>query len=75
MRKRIIGLCMLLFILIAPVSAWAELSLQVIETHVNRILDVLRNSLVENYRTQFREILSNKSPEDLLKTLKERVRE
>ena len=31
-------------------------------------------SLVENYRSQFREILSNKSPEDLLKILKEKVR-
>jgi phospholipid transport system substrate-binding protein len=31
-------------------------------------------SLVQNYRTQFREILTNKSPEDLLKTLREKVR-
>ncbi len=30
-------------------------------------------SLVENYRNQFREILSTKPPEDLLKTLKEKV--
>jgi phospholipid transport system substrate-binding protein len=29
-------------------------------------------SLVKNYRTQFREILSNKSPEELLKSLRER---
>jgi phospholipid transport system substrate-binding protein len=32
-------------------------------------------SLVENYRNQFREILSNKSPEDLLKVLREKVRQ
>jgi phospholipid transport system substrate-binding protein len=31
-------------------------------------------SLVMNYRSQFREILSNKSPEDLLKMLREKVR-
>jgi phospholipid transport system substrate-binding protein len=31
-------------------------------------------SLVQNYRTQFREILMNKSPEDLLKTLREKTR-
>jgi len=31
-------------------------------------------SLVQNYCTQFREILTNKSPEDLLKTLREKVR-
>jgi phospholipid transport system substrate-binding protein len=31
-------------------------------------------SLVQNYRTQFREILTNKSPEDLLKILREKVR-
>jgi len=31
-------------------------------------------SLVQNYRAQFREILTNKSPEDLLKTLREKVR-
>jgi phospholipid transport system substrate-binding protein len=31
-------------------------------------------SLVQNYRTQFSEILTNKSPEDLLKTLREKVR-
>jgi phospholipid transport system substrate-binding protein len=31
-------------------------------------------SLVQNYRTQFREILTNKSPEDVLKTLREKVR-
>ena len=31
-------------------------------------------SLVQNYRTQFREILTNKSPEDLLKTLREKTR-
>ena len=31
-------------------------------------------SLVQNYRTQFREILMNKTPEDLLKTLLEKVR-
>ena len=30
-------------------------------------------SLVQNYRTQFREILMNKSPEDLLKTLREKT--
>ena len=29
-------------------------------------------SLIKNYRTQFREILSNKSPEELLKSLRER---
>jgi len=31
-------------------------------------------SLVMNYRSQFRDILSNKSPEDLLKMLREKVR-
>jgi phospholipid transport system substrate-binding protein len=31
-------------------------------------------SLVQNYRNQFREILTNKSPEDLLKILREKVR-
>ncbi len=31
-------------------------------------------SLVQNYRTQFREILTNKGPEDLLKTLREKTR-
>jgi len=31
-------------------------------------------SLVHNYRTQFREILMNKTPEDLLKTLREKTR-
>jgi phospholipid transport system substrate-binding protein len=31
-------------------------------------------SLVQNYRTQFREILTNKSPENLLKTLREKTR-
>ena len=32
-------------------------------------------SLVMNYRSQFREILANKSPEDLLKMLREKVRQ
>jgi phospholipid transport system substrate-binding protein len=32
-------------------------------------------SLVMNYRSQFREILSNKSPEDLLKMLRKKVRQ
>jgi len=31
-------------------------------------------SLVMNYRSQFREILANKSPEDLLKMLRGKVR-
>lgn len=31
-------------------------------------------SLVQNYRTQFREILANKPPEDLLKMLREKTR-
>jgi phospholipid transport system substrate-binding protein len=31
-------------------------------------------SLVQNYRTQFRDILTTKSPEDLLKTLREKTR-
>lgn len=31
-------------------------------------------SLVQNYRTQFKEILTNKTPEDLLKTLREKTR-
>jgi phospholipid transport system substrate-binding protein len=31
-------------------------------------------SLVQNYRTQFREILMNKKPEDLLKQLREKTR-
>jgi len=41
-----------------------------------RVYDVVIEgvSLVQNYRTQFREILTNKSPEDLLKTLREKVR-
>jgi phospholipid transport system substrate-binding protein len=30
-------------------------------------------SMVQNYRSQFREILTNKSPEDLLKILREKV--
>jgi len=32
-------------------------------------------SLVMNYRSQFREILANKSPQDLLKMLREKVRQ
>ena len=32
-------------------------------------------SLIKNYRSQFREILSNKSPEELLKNLRERGKE
>jgi phospholipid transport system substrate-binding protein len=32
-------------------------------------------SLVQNYRTQFREILTNKSPEDLLKMLRRKTRQ
>ena len=41
-----------------------------------RVYDVVIEgvSLVQNYRTQFREILTNKSPEDLLKTIREKVR-
>ena len=41
-----------------------------------RVYDVVIEgvSLVQNYRTQFREILTNKSPEDLLKTLREKTR-
>jgi phospholipid transport system substrate-binding protein len=31
-------------------------------------------SLVQNYRSQFREILTNKPPEHLLKMLREKVR-
>jgi phospholipid transport system substrate-binding protein len=31
-------------------------------------------SLVQNYRSQFREILANKPPEDLLKMLREKTR-
>jgi phospholipid transport system substrate-binding protein len=31
-------------------------------------------SLVQNYRTQFREILTNKTPEDLLKIIREKTR-
>jgi len=31
-------------------------------------------SLVQNYRSQFREILSKQSPQDLLKILREKVR-
>ncbi len=31
-------------------------------------------SLVMNYRSQFREILANKSPDDLLRMLREKVR-
>jgi phospholipid transport system substrate-binding protein len=40
-----------------------------------RVYDVVIEgvSLVQNYRIQFREILTNKSPEDLLKTLREKV--
>jgi phospholipid transport system substrate-binding protein len=41
-----------------------------------RVYDVVIEgvSLVQNYRSQFREILTNKSPEDLLKILREKVR-
>jgi len=40
-----------------------------------RVYDVIIEgvSLVKNYRTQFREILANKSPEELLKTLRKKV--
>jgi phospholipid transport system substrate-binding protein len=40
-----------------------------------RVFDVVIEgvSLVQNYRTQFREILQNKSPEDLIKILREKV--
>ena len=40
-----------------------------------RVYDVVVEgvSLVMNYRSQFREILKNKSPEDLLKILREKV--
>jgi phospholipid transport system substrate-binding protein len=31
-------------------------------------------SLVQNYRSQFREILTNKPPENLLKMLREKTR-
>ncbi len=43
MVKGSVCLLILLIILMVPVSARTESSLQVIETHVNRILDVLRN--------------------------------
>ncbi len=43
MGKRLIGLWILLFIMILSTPAQAESPLQAIETHVNRILDVLRN--------------------------------
>ena len=41
-----------------------------------KVYDVLIEgvSLVQNYRSQFREILMNKPPEDLLKILREKVR-
>jgi phospholipid transport system substrate-binding protein len=41
-----------------------------------RVYDVVIEgvSLVQNYRSQFREILTNKSPEDLLKMLREKTR-
>jgi len=41
-----------------------------------RVYDVVIEgvSLVQNYRTQFREILTNKPPEHLLKMLREKVR-
>lgn len=40
-----------------------------------RVYDVVIEgvSLVQNYRSQFREILTNKSPEDLLKILRKKV--
>jgi phospholipid transport system substrate-binding protein len=41
-----------------------------------RVYDVVIEgvSLVQNYRSQFREILTNKSPEDLLEKLRKKVR-
>ncbi len=41
-----------------------------------RVYDVVIEgvSLVQNYRSQFKEILTNKSPEDLLKMLRQKVR-
>lgn len=40
-----------------------------------RVYDVIIEgvSLIKNYRSQFREILANKSPEELLKTLRKKV--
>jgi phospholipid transport system substrate-binding protein len=40
-----------------------------------RVYDVIIEgvSLIKNYRTQFREILANKSPEELLKVLRKKV--
>ena len=42
-----------------------------------RVYDVVIEgvSMVKNYRGQFRQILSNKKPEDLLQTLREKVKE
>jgi len=42
-----------------------------------RVYDVVIEgvSMVKNYRGQFRQILSNKKPEDLLQTLREKVQE
>jgi phospholipid transport system substrate-binding protein len=42
-----------------------------------RVYDVVIEgvSMVKNYRGQFREILSNKKPEDLLQTLREKTKE
>jgi phospholipid transport system substrate-binding protein len=41
-----------------------------------RVYDVIIEgvSMVKNYRGQFREILSNKTPEDLLQTLRDKTK-
>ncbi|HUL21674.1 MAG TPA: ABC transporter substrate-binding protein [Thermodesulfobacteriota bacterium] len=47
----------------------------ILESGEWRVYDVVVEgvSLVQNYRSQFREILMNKTPEDLLKTLREKT--
>ncbi|OGW36215.1 MAG: hypothetical protein A2Y97_05375 [Nitrospirae bacterium RBG_13_39_12] len=47
----------------------------ILKTGEWRVYDVIIEgvSLIKNYRTQFREILANKSPEELLKVLRKKV--
>jgi phospholipid transport system substrate-binding protein len=47
----------------------------ILKTGEWRVYDVIVEgvSLIKNYRSQFREILSDKSPEELLKTLRKKV--
>jgi len=42
-----------------------------------RVYDVVIEgvSMIKNYRGQFRQMLANKTPEDLLQTLREKIKE